>query len=194
MTACDPKQTEIGPLTIDVTICHGAVVDAVELAEFAARTFEETYSAENKPEDMRAHVEANFSPSQQAAELSDPSVTTILSRSSGKLVAYAQVRLSMPPSCVTHAAPVELHRLYVDRRAHGSGLASKLIQAVHQAAHEFEGRHIWLSVWEQNARAISFYKKVDFVDVGSTIFLVGPDKQVDRVLVTDVCRQGPGTS
>lgn len=177
----------------DVTICHGTAVDAAELAEFAARTFEETYSAENKPEDMRAHIEANFSPSQQAAELSNPSVTTILSRSSGKLVAYAQVRLSTPPSCVTHAAPVELHRLYVDRRAHGSGLASKLIQAVHQAAHELEGRHIWLSVWEQNARALSFYKKVDFVDVGSTIFLVGPDKQVDRVLVTDVCRQGPGT-
>ena len=170
----------------DVTICRGKAADATELAEFAARTFEETYSAENKPEDMRAHVDANFGPSQQAAELSDPSIATILSRSRGELVAYAQIRRSTPPSCVTHAAPIELHCLYVDRRAHGSGLASKLIQAVHQAAHEFEGRHIWLSVWEQNARAISFYKKVDFVDIGSTIFMVGPDRQVDRVLVAEV--------
>ena len=177
----------------DVTICRGKVADAAELAKFAAHTFEEAYSAENKPEDMRVHVDANFGPNQQAAELSDPSVATILSRSRGELVAYAQIRRSTPPSCVPHAAPIELHRLYVDSRAHGSGLASKLIQAVHQAAHEFEGRHIWLSVWEQNARAISFYKKVDFVDVGSTIFMVGPDRQVDRVLVATVRRQGPDT-
>jgi ribosomal protein S18 acetylase RimI-like enzyme len=121
-----------------------------------------------------------------AAELSDPSVTTILGHSSGELVAYAQIRRSSPPSCVTHDDPIELHRLYVDRNAHGSGLASKLVQAVHQAAHEFEGRHIWLGVWEQNARAISFYMKVGFADVGSTIFMVGPDEQVDRVLVTGV--------
>lgn len=172
----------------DVIICRGKVVDAAELAEFAARTFEETYSAENRPEDMRAHVEANFSPSRQAAELSDQSVTTILGRSSEEIVAYAQIRCSTPPSCVTHAAPIELHRLYVDRRAHGTGLASRLLQSVHQAARELEGRHIWLSVWEQNARAISFYKKVDFVDVGSTVFMVGPDKQVDRVLVAGVRR------
>jgi hypothetical protein len=104
----------------DVTICRAKVVDVAELAEFAARTFEETYSAENKPEDMRAHVEAKFGPSQQAAELSDPSVTTILSRSSGELVAYAQIRRSAPPSCASHAAPIELHRLYVDRRGIGT--------------------------------------------------------------------------
>ncbi len=178
----------------DVTICRAEVADAAELAEFAARTFEETYSVENKLEDMRAHVDANFGPSQQAAELSDPSVTTILSRSSGELVAYAQIRRSTPPSCVTHAAPIELHRFYVDRKAHGSGLASRLMGAVHQAAHELEGRHIWLGVWKQNARAIAFYKKVDFIDVGSTIFMVGPDRQVDRVLVVGVRGQGIGTS
>ena len=172
----------------DVTICRGKIADAAELAEFAAHTFEETYSAENKSEDVRAHVDANFGTSQQAAELSDPSVATILGRSRGELVAYAQIRRSMPPSCVSHAAPIELQRFYVDRRAHGSGLASRLIQAVHQAAHEFEGRHFWLSVWEQNARAISFYKKADFVDVGSTTFMVGPDRQVDRVLVSGVRR------
>ena len=179
----------------NVTILRADLADAAELAAFAARTFEETYAAQMKAEDIRAHVEASFGPSQQAAELSDPSVTTILARSGGDLVAYAQVRRSAPPSCVTHAAPIELQRLYMDRRAHGSGLASKLIDSVHQAAHEFEGRHVWLGVWEENARAISFYKKVGFVDVGSATFMVGPDEQADRVLVLGVRRQAiPGQS
>ncbi len=173
---------------MNVTSCRGNLDDAAELAEFAARTFEETYSVENTPEDMRAHVDASFHPSLQAAELADSSVATILARSGGGLVAYAQVRRSTPPSCVTHAAPIELHRLYVDRTAHGSGLAARLIDEIHEAAHEFEGRHVWLGVWEKNTRAIAFYKKSGFVDVGSTTFMVGPDEQVDRVLVAEICR------
>lgn len=170
----------------EVTICRGKPADAAALAAFAARTFDETYSADNRPEDMRAHIESNFGPDRQAAELSDPAVITILGRSRGGLVAYAQVRRSRPPSCVTHAHPVELHRFYVDKSAHGSGLAARLIRAVHEAADEFDGRHIWLSVWEKNARAIAFYSKVGFFDVGNTVFMVGPDRQVDRVLVASV--------
>jgi ribosomal protein S18 acetylase RimI-like enzyme len=60
------------------------------------------------------------------------------------------------------------------------------MSAVHEAAREFGGRHIWLSVWERNPRAIAFYTKVGFVDVGSTDFYVGPDRQTDRVLVAAV--------
>jgi len=170
----------------NITIRRGSVTDAAELAAFAARTFKEAFSADNNPDDLRAHLANTYSLAQQAAELADPLVVTILARLNGKLVAYAQVRRNTPPLCVTHDAPIELHRFYVDQRAHGSGLASKLMQVVHQAAREFQGRHIWLGVWERNPRAIAFYEKEMFVDVGSTFYMVGPDKQIDRVLVADV--------
>jgi len=170
----------------DVTIRRGSVTDAAELATFAARTFKEAFSADNNPDDLQAHLATTYGPAQQAAELADPLVITSLARLKGELVAYAQVRRSTPPPCVSHTAPVELHRFYVDQRAHGSGLASKLMQVVHQAAREFQGQHIWLSVWEQNPRAIAFYKKAVFVDVGSRFFMVGPDRQIDRVLVAEV--------
>ena len=170
----------------DVTICRGSVADAAELATFAAQTFEETYSADNSPDDLRTHLATSYGLAQQTAELADPLVLTILARLDGELVAYAQVRRNTPPVCVTHAAPVELHRFYVDHPAHGSGLASGLMEAVHQAARELQGRHIWLGVWERNPRAIAFYKKEKFVDVGSTFCMVGPDKQSDRVLVAEI--------
>jgi len=170
----------------DVTIGLGTLVDAAALAEFAARTFEETYSADNSPEDTRAHLSATYGLKQQTAELADPLVTTILAKFNGELIAYAQIRQNTPPSCVTHPAPIELHRFYVDQSAHGSGLAFELMQAVHQAAHEIDACHIWLGVWERNARAIAFYKKARFVDVGSKFYMVGPDRQDDRVLVASV--------
>ena len=181
--------TQIG----DMINCRGSVDDAAELAEFAARTFEETFSADNKPEDLQTHLVTNYGPEQQAAELVDPLVTTILARLNGKLVAYAQVRQNPPPPCVSNASPIELHRFYVDRRAHGTGLASSLMQEVHQAVREFGGRHVWLGVWERNSRAIAFYKKAKFVDVGSQFYMVGPDRQVDRVLVARVNPESPST-
>jgi ribosomal protein S18 acetylase RimI-like enzyme len=57
---------------------------------------------------------------------------------------------------------------------------------VHRAAPELGGRQLWLGVWERNARAIAFYKKIGFVDVGSHDFYVGADRQTDRVLLTRI--------
>ena len=81
---------------------------------------------------------------------------------------------------------MEVHRFYVDRPAHGSGIARMLMSEVRRAALELGGRHVWLGVWERNARAIAFYKKTGFIDVGSHDFYVGSDRQTDRVLVARV--------
>jgi GNAT superfamily N-acetyltransferase len=103
-----------------------------------------------------------------------------------KLLAYAQIRHQSPPPCVTQEKPVELHRFYVDHRVHGQGVAQRLMAAAHAAAHAFHGRHLWLSVWERNPRAIAFYKKEGFADVGRKDFYVGKDCQSDRILVAAV--------
>jgi GNAT superfamily N-acetyltransferase len=162
---------------------RGVPSDAPALAAFAARTFEETFAADNRAEDMQAHLAAHYGATQQGAELADPSVATLLALAGTELVAYAQVRRGRAPPCVTAAAAVELHRFYVDRTVHGTGLAARLIQAARQAAVEIGGSHLWLGVWERNPRAIAFYRKSGFIDVGSTIYCVGPDEQTDRVML-----------
>ncbi len=165
---------------------RGTVSDAAALAEFAARTFDETYGAVNRPEDMEAHLASSFGIAQQSSELASPDVATLLAYDAEALVAYAQVRRSEPPPCVQHSHTVELHRFYVDRPAHGRGVAQQLMIAAFAAARELGGRHMWLSVWDRNPRANAFYKKVGFVDVGGTHFVLGGDRQTDRVLVANV--------
>ena len=91
---------------------------------------------------------------------------------------------------MTQARPIELQRFYVDRPAHGTGVAQALMGAARQAAREFGGEHLWLGVWERNPRAIAFYTKAGFRDVGSTVFQVGPDRQTDRVLVAPLTVDG----
>lgn len=42
---------------------------------------------------------------------------------------------------------------------------------------------VLLGVWERNPRAISFYKKFDFVAVGEHTFPLGGDPQRDIIMV-----------
>ncbi len=169
-----------------VHIRRGVLTDASALAEFAARTFADTFAADNGPEDLQTHLVSSYGVTQQSRELADPGVITLLAYCDDVLVAYAQVRCHPAPSCVTQDQPVELHRFYVDRSAHGSGVAAELMSAAHGAAQELGGSHLWLGVWERNARAMAFYSKMGFRAVGSQDFYLGAERQKDHVFVAAV--------
>src|SRR5271169_2535672 len=129
---------------LDATVCmlniesiqirQGRGSDAPALAAFAARTFEETFGADNRPADMQEHLSRAFGIAQQTRELLDPNMTTLLTHQGEVLVAFAQVQRKAPPPSVIAARPIELHRFYVDRPAHGKGIAHLLMHAVHHAA------------------------------------------------------------
>ena len=157
--------------------------DAPWLAELAERTFRETYTAHNTPENMAAYVAGHFGADRQAAELRDPAMTTLVAEVAGRPAGYAQLLRSQPPSSVTGPAPVEILRFYVDRPWHGLGVAQTLMAAALAAARAGGARTAWLGVWERNERAIAFYRKSGFRDVGTHTFVLGGDHQRDYVLV-----------
>ena len=168
------------------TIRHGTVADAPALAAFAARTFQETFAHQNTEADMAAHLEKAYGITQQTAELSSPDVTTLLAHRDDTLGAFAQVRRIRPPEVVPDQDALELRRFYVDRPAQGTGLAQTLMAAVFETARAAGARHLWLGVFERNPRAIAFYRKCGFHDVGSQIFVLGSDPQRDRVMMATV--------
>lgn len=160
--------------------------DARELAAFAARTFQDTYAGDIPAEHIREHLRSSFGAAQQARELNDPGMLTLLAQREEALVAYAQLRRKAPPQGVELEAPVELLRFYVDRPAQGTGVARELMAAVHAAAHGMGARSLWLGVWDRNPRAIAFYRRMGFRQAGTTDFYVGTDRQTDHVLVVSV--------
>ena len=169
-----------------IPIRSGVSTDAAELAAFAARAFEEAFGADNRPEDLRTHLMNAFGIPQQTRELLNPNMITLLAHQEGEIIAFAQIQRKDPPPCVTVPRTIELHRFYVDRCAHGKGVAQRLMREVQRTARSFSAEHLWLGVWERNPRAIAFYTKMGFADCGTTTFCVGPDRQTDRVMVAPV--------
>jgi ribosomal protein S18 acetylase RimI-like enzyme len=165
-------------------IRHAAAKDAAALAEFGARTFAETFAAENTAEDLRLHLASAWSPTLQLAEIEDPALDTLLAFAAGDcLAAFAQLRADYAPTAVPTERAFEIKRFYVDRPWHGSGLARELMAAVEAQARRRGARELWLGVWERNPRAQAFYRKCGFEKVGTQIFVVGTDPQTDHVML-----------
>jgi ribosomal protein S18 acetylase RimI-like enzyme len=166
------------------TLRDVTVADAAQLAEFGARTFRQTFAADNTDEDMRAHLEASFSPEKQRREIEDPGIDSlILLDATGRWIGFAQLRTNSSAPGVPPAGSIELWRFYVDQPWHGKGVASTLMTGVKQRAMQRGARSLWLGVWERNARARAFYLKHGFETVGRKTFVVGSDPQTDDVLL-----------
>ena len=174
-----------------LTIRRGTPADAPAVAEFAARSFHESFAADNRPEDMAMYMLIAFGPEQQRRELADPAHTYLLAEQGGRLAGYALIRAAgETPECVATRPSVEVVRFYVDRPWHGRGVAAALMAECEAEAGRRGARGMWLGVWERNDRAVAFYRKCGFRDVGSHEFVLGTDRQTDRVMERELGRAG----
>ena len=156
--------------------------DARLLAELGARTFSETFAADNSPADMAAYLAAAFSEAQQAAELADPHSIFHIAESNGVAVGYAMLRSGSVLDSVTDDQPIELVRLYVSREHLGRSVGAALMRVCIDEASRHGHRTLWLGVWEHNHRAQAFYRKWNFHEVGTHIFQLGDDPQTDLLM------------
>lgn len=155
--------------------------DAEALSDFAVRLFRDTYSGDTAASDLESYIDEHFSTERQAAEIDDPSAAVFVAMVDNLIIGYAHVvvRLADERSAL-------LKRIYVDAGWRGRGLASGLLDAVVGEAGERGVRHLELTVFERNNRALAFYRRVGFAASGSTTFMVGEDPQTDVVMQLDL--------
>jgi diamine N-acetyltransferase len=178
--------------TAPFTIRQAVPADARALAAFAAAAFADTFAADNTPEDMAAYVAGAFGEAQQRAELSDPACTILFAERGDELMGYAMLRDGVAPAGVCGipaGSATEIARLYADRRWIGTGVGAALMQRCLDLAASRGREWVWLGVWERNARAIAFYARWGFADVGSQQFQLGADRQTDRIMARHVAAQ-----
>src|SRR5690242_9612927 len=165
-----------------LTIRRGTLEDAALLSDLGARTFSDTFAADNTPEDLAAYLATSFSVAQQTAELEDPDSTFLIAEVDGVAAGYAMLHEGEPAEGVADTNPIEVVRLYVSRDWLGRGLGPELMRACIDTAREAGHKTIWLGVWERNARAQAFYQKWNFRVVGEHVFQLGLDRQRDILM------------
>jgi diamine N-acetyltransferase len=170
------------------TIRLATTADAAALADLAARTFHDTFAADNAAVDVAAHRAKSYGAAIQAAEIADPTMTTLLMEHGGASIAFAQLRSGPAPPCVAAQQPIEIWRFYLDKPFIGRGIAAMLMDRSLAEVGARGADVCWLGVWERNLRAQAFYRKYGFTVAGTQFYDVGADRQIDYVMVRRAAR------
>lgn len=156
--------------------------DAAMLAEMGAKTFYDTFAKDNTPENMKLHLKNSFSPEIQLNELAQVDNIFLIVEEKNKSIGYAQLIVNSKEEFLKGKSPLEIRRIYASREYIGKGVGKELMNASLTEAQKRGCDCVWLGVWEKNPRAIDFYKKWGFIEVGTHVFTLGDDPQTDFIM------------
>lgn len=156
--------------------------DAEALALVGQATFLETYAGVLPAIDILAHCRTEHGQALYADWLAKPDHRLWAADvEGGALVGYAALT---PPDLPlpTGETDVELKRIYLLNRFHGSGVGARLMTTAIEAAREAGYARMLLGVFGGNARAIAFYARQGYAEAGVRKFRVGANEYDDLVL------------
>ena len=166
----------------DYTLRTANLTDAERLAHIGVATFIDSYTFDIDGDAMIAHCTAQHAKSVYASYLADPKSELWLAeyKTTGAPIGYALVcPPDLPVEC--HEHDVELKRIYVLSRFHGSGAGVGLLAKATISARQ-AGANRLLGTYEENYRAMAFYARNGFETIGRRKFKVG-DKYYDDIVM-----------
>ncbi len=163
--------------------------DLPALRKISIETFTATYQAKNTKENFKKHINRTFSTSKLTKELLNSNTTFYLLFSEpdyretrDALIGYLKLNEGKAQTEKMEEHCYELERIYLTEESQGKGFGKILIEKAIKVAKSKKKKELWLGVWEENPEAISFYKKMGFVEFGTHVFKVGDEEQLDHLL------------
>ncbi|MEM9739668.1 MAG: GNAT family N-acetyltransferase [Pseudomonadota bacterium] len=170
---------------VDFTLRRAEPGDEHALALVGAATFLDAFIHDISGPDLVAHCARQHSVAIYAGYLSktDPRWACWLVEHAETLapIGYA---VACPPDLPGDADPtdIELKRIYCLSRVHGSGAGQALFNAALSHCQSLKAPRLWLGTYEENRRAIAFYKRNGFKTVAKRQFKVGEQMFDDIVM------------
>jgi ribosomal protein S18 acetylase RimI-like enzyme len=171
---------------MDVTIRRCEPRDAAGLALVGQATFLETYAGSLDAADIFAHCATEHAPARYAAWLQDPAYGLWIAEADAGLAPVGYAVLAPPDVSEASPGDVELKRIYVFHRLHGSGVGPRLMSAAIAAAQARGALRLLVGVYDGNSRALAFYARQGFRPAGVRKFRVGAIVHDDPVLALEL--------
>lgn len=167
-------------------IVKATINDLDELQGIGIETFSETFSKNNTKENMEKYLLESFSTEKLAAELNDANAEFYFATQNEKVIGYLKINFGAAQTELKDSSGLEIERIYVFKAFHGKHVGQLLYEKALEIAKQHELAFVWLGVWEENLRAISFYQKNGFVVFDKHLFKLGEEIQTDIMMRLDV--------
>ena len=156
--------------------------DVDQLQKIGRQTFQETFSEFNSEENMKSYLEEKFSNEKLLSELNDDNSEFYFATLEKEVIGYLKLNFGNSQTELKDNKSLEIERIYVSKEFHGKSVGKLLYDKAIQIAKEKNSEYVWLGVWEENVRALGFYKKNGFVEFDKHIFKLGDDEQTDLMM------------
>ena len=156
--------------------------DIEQLQKIGRQTFLETFAESNTKENMKTYLQEGFSNEKLATELADNDSEFYFAMLKNEVIGYLKLNFGKSQTELKDNRALEIERIYVSKEFHGKSVGQILYDKAIQIAEKKNADYVWLGVWEENPRAISFYKKNGFIEFDKHIFMLGNDKQTDIMM------------
>lgn len=165
-----------------ITVEQVTLKDINKLQKVGKQTFLETFSAGNTEQNMAKYLEEGFSLEKLTAELNDEQSAFYFAFLDENVIGYLKLNFGESQTELKDDKGLEIERIYVLQEFLGKKVGQVLYEKAIQIADQINAHYVWLGVWEENPRAISFYKKNGFEEFDQHIFKLGDDEQIDIMM------------
>ena len=157
-----------------IKIIKAEVEHAALIAEIGEKTFWESHGISASKVDINAFVSKTYTKEALVKELENKNNTYHLIYYNSKLAGFSKIVLNAPNNNIKPKNVTKLDRFYLLKAFYGQKLGLKLFDFNVALSKKNKQEGIWLAVWVENQRAISFYQKAGFKIVGEYNFQISP--------------------
>jgi ribosomal protein S18 acetylase RimI-like enzyme len=155
-----------------ISIVKATEDNAQLLSEIAKQTFLESHGNCAEPKDVAGYVNEKLSLDIFKQELAEKENIYHILYYNSVAAGYSKVILNEPYTNSEITGITKLERLYILKDFYDLKLGLQLFKFNINLAKENHQEGIWLYVWIENQRAVSFYKKCGFAVIGSYDFKI----------------------
>ena len=167
---------------VSIIINKASMEDLEVVQNLGIKTFSETFAADNSEEAMKKYLEESFNTEKVRSELANPDSLFYVAWEEDEPVGYLKVNSGKAQTELQDETSLEIERIYVKKSHHGKKVGQLLYDQALETAQSLKKTYLWLGVWEENLRALNFYKKNGFVEFDKHIFRLGDEEQTDLMM------------
>ncbi|MEO8447490.1 MAG: GNAT family N-acetyltransferase [bacterium] len=154
------------------TIIRAGEKDINLLAEIGRISFIESHGSSAAAEDIEAYVNANYTYEAFRNDLIDPEKIYHVIYYEGRVAGYSEIVFNDPHPESKQKNFTKLNRLYMLKEFYGMKLGYELFRFNVGLSKQNDQLGMWLYVWKENHRAVTFYEKAGFKIIGNHDFRI----------------------
>lgn len=168
---------------MDSIIFRSATLDDTEnLVILKQQVWVSTYAVEGIRKDFSDYLLATFTIENERKNLKNQQKFTLIAESKGHLIGCAEVDLNPNEFLPQIENFPEISVLYVLERFCGKGIGKLLLNETISSLKNLNINGVWLSVYHKNQKAINFYNKNGFKDIGKMYFEMSGNSYENRIM------------